>query len=624
MQTLTSKPTATHRRRRGTELQQAMAACWFAFGMVGVFSLIINVLMLTSPLYMQQVYNRVLTTGRTETLMMLTGLAAVGLLLFGALDALRTALTVRIGCWLTDRLGPVLLASGVRARLMGDAAGSQPLRDLTQVQSFISTQGLTVFFDAPWVPFFILLIWLLHPSLGMLAVASASILLGLAILNEVLTHRQTLTANLTLITATQQAEATIRNAEVVRAMGMLPALIERWRETNGKALKATQQASERGAALVGLTKFTRFFVQVAILGLSAILVLRNELTAGDMIASSILLGRALAPVEVAMSAWRNLSATRIAYGRLKARLQAFPQEPERLRLPVPEGRIELASVTYTPPGAKEPVLRGLSFAIEPGEAVAVIGPSASGKSTLCRLLVGIAAPTSGEVRLDGSELRHWHADDLGRFIGYLPQDVELFTGSVRDNIGRMGAADDDAVVDAAQLAHAHEMIKRLREGYDTQIGNEGARLSGGQRQRIGLARAVYGDPRLVVLDEPNANLDQTGEAALAAAVEELKKRGSALVIVGHRPSTLAQADKILLMKDGRVELFGPRDEVLQRLRRVAASSGKPDVVPSQRPAGTAGEPSVTQANPAGRLLRRPEPSDADEGQAKAAVDGDSA
>ncbi|UEM24581.1 type I secretion system permease/ATPase (plasmid) [Skermanella mucosa] len=575
------------RQTSGNDLKQALSACRSAFLVVALFTLIINLLMLTSPIYMMQVYNRVLTTGRIETLLLLTGLAAAALLLLGALDTLRTAVTVRIGGWLNSRLGPVLLSASVRARLQGDPAGAQPLRDLAQIQNFIATQGLTVFFDAPWTPIFIGLIWILHPTLGMVAVGSACVLLVLSVANDLMTREPNKAASAAQIIANQRAEAAIRNAEVVRAMGMLPALTERWRDVNGKSLDATRRAAECGGVLVGLTKFLRFFVQIAILGIGAFLVLRAELTPGAMIATSILLGRALAPIELAMSAWRNFASSLIAFNRLRDRLKAFPAEPQRIRLPSPAGHIKFKDVTYYPVGSKTPVLQRVSFEAEPGEVIAVIGPSGGGKSTLCRLLVGIAVPQSGEVRLDNSLLGHWNADELGRHIGFLPQDVELFAGTVRENIARMEDADDESVLEAAKLAHAHEMIQRLPDGYETQIGDGGVRLSGGQRQRIGLARAIFGDPKLIVLDEPNANLDQSGEAALAAAVSELKERAGAIVIVGHRPSTLAQADKILLLKDGRVEIFGPRDEVLQRLRKAA---GKDGTVPIHRPMAMPSDP----------------------------------
>jgi PrtD family type I secretion system ABC transporter len=476
---------------------------------------------------------------------------------------------VRISSWLSERLGPVYLENSVRTRLRGDGSGAEPLRDLSLIQAFVASPGLTVFFDAPWSPVFLVLIWLLHPLLGIVAVSSAALLLALSVANEYLTRSPTMTANLAQIAANRQAEVTIRNAEVVRAMGMLPAMIDRWRQQNGLALAASRLANERSGTLIGLTKFLRFFVQSLMLGFGAYLVLQSELSGGAMIASSILLGRALAPVEIAMTTWRNFGLARLAYRRLKARLQSLAAEPLRTRLPRPTGLLTLDRVSYTPPGARAAVLQQVSFEARPGEVVAVIGPSASGKSTLCRIIVGICEPTSGKARLDGSELGHWNSEDLGPHLGYLPQDVELFSGTVRENIARMGDGDDKAVVEAATLAHAHEMIQRLPQGYDTNIGDGGTRLSGGQRQRIGLARAAYGIPCLIVLDEPNANLDQTGEAALAAAIQELKQRGSTLLIVGHRPSTIAQADRILVLKEGKVDLFKPRDEVLKHLRVAA-------------------------------------------------------
>lgn len=590
---MSSLKSAGRRRPRVTELKKAMQACRMAFLVVALLSLLINVLMLTSPLYMQQTFDRVLSTGRLETLWMLTGIAGLALLLLGALDSLRASITVRVGCWLNEVLGPVLLASSVRSRLQGDPSGSQPLRDLTQVQSFIASQGLSVFFDAPWVPIFIALLWVLHPAMGMLATGAAVLLFSLSIANELLTRKPTTGAQNAQIVAHQHADAAIRNAEVVQAMGMLPAMIDRFQSTNGQALESVRRASERNGTLVGATKFIRFFVQIGILGLGATLVLRGELTGGGMIAGSVLLARALAPIEMAMGAWRNFTNARISYHKLEARLQTFPAEVNRTRLPAPRGEVRVTGLTFQPANSRTSVLDDVSFDVEPGEAVAVIGPSASGKSTLCRLLVGITPPTAGEVRLDGFDLRHWDLSELGPHIGYLPQDVELFAGTVRENIARMRSdGDDAAVISAAQLGHAHEMIQRLPDGYDTQIGDGGARLSGGQRQRIGLARAVYGDPRLIILDEPNANLDQAGEAALAAAVSEMKQRGAALIIVGHRPSTIASADKILMLKDGRVEIFGTRDEVLQRLRKAASAAERRTAVEPGREAAAAPAPAA--------------------------------
>jgi ATP-binding cassette, subfamily C, type I secretion system permease/ATPase len=578
--------------RRRTELSQALSDCRRAALIIGTFSVVINTLMLAPSLYMMQVYDRVITTGHMETLIFLTGIAALALIVLAALDTLRSSVMVRIGCWLNDRLGPVFLASSIRSQLRGDGCGAQPLRDLAQIQNFVASQGLTVFFDAPWIAVFVTLIWILHPLLGAISLVIAVFLLALSVINEMTTRRANVDASLAQISAMQEAETAVRNAEVVHAMGMHPAIMGRWQARNSDAMAATSRAAERGGILLGITKFSRFFAQILILGAGAHLVIHGELSAGSMIAASILLGRALAPVEVAMAAWRNFSAARISYARLAARLSDFATEVNRIQLPVPKGHLVVDDVSF---GSRERViLRHVSFEVMPGESVAVIGPSAAGKSTLCRLLVGVIAPTAGQIRLDGSEVVHWDSVQLGRYVGYVPQDVELFAGSVRENIARMGPVDEEAVVEAASLAHAHEMIQRLPDGYETQIGESGLRLSGGQRQRIGLARAVYGDPRLVVLDEPNANLDQAGESALSTAIQDLKKRGVALIIVGHRPSTLAQADKIVLLRDGRVELFGPRDVTLQKLRAAKSPSS---VVPMQKPAAMASVAAISELPP---------------------------
>lgn len=573
---------------RRNALSQALSDCHKATLIAGTLSLAINMLMLAPSLYMMQTYDRVITTGHTDTLIFLTALATVALFVLAALDSVRSSIMIRVGCWLNDRLGPVFLTSSIRAQLQGDTAGAQPLRDLAQIQNFVSSQGLTVFFDAPWVVVFVTLIWLLHPLLGAIAMGTALLLLLLSITNELMTRKENLNASQSQIQAMRQADSAIRNAEVVHAMGMHPAVIGRWQATNSDAMEATSRASERGGILLGLTKFVRFFAQIAVLGMGAHLVIQGKLTAGAMIAASILLGRALAPVELAMSAWRNFSTTRIAYARLKARLKEHGTERDRIKLPPPKGHLVVTNVSFK--SCERVILRNVSFEVMPGETVAVIGPSAAGKSTLSRLLVGVLAPTTGQVRLDGSEITHWDPVQLGGYIGYIPQDVELFAGSVRENIARMGEVDDEAVIRAAMLAHAHEMIQHLPNGYDTQIGEGCLRLSGGQRQRIALARAVYGNPRLIVLDEPNANLDQAGESALSTAIQELKKQDVASIIIGHRPSTLAQADKIILMQEGQVKLFGPRDVTLGQLRR--STNG---VVPMQKPGAVASVAALTDA-----------------------------
>jgi PrtD family type I secretion system ABC transporter len=566
--------------RKGSELDQAVADCRSYFWLVLSFSAVTNLLMLAFPIYMLQVYDRVLTTARADTLLALTVIVGGALLVMAMIDGLRTAVTLRIGGWLVDRLGPVLLASGVRARVKGHVGGSNLISDISEIRNFVSTQGLTFFCDSPWVPIFVVVIWLIHPYLGMLAAATAVLLLLISIFNDFATRPLLKRASDVNSLAMGDADATVRNAEVVSSMGMLPALIERWQFNHLSVLDFLRRAGERGGIIVALTKFLRLFAQVGVLGLGALLVIRGELTAGAMIACSILLGRALAPVEMALGAWKNFTQARIAYGRLKSHLASFPTPEQRTKLPVPTGHVSVKKLSYEINGQQ--ILKDVSFDIEPGDAVAVIGPSAAGKSTLCRFLVGLPLPSEGEVRLDDSVIQHWDPKDLGPHMGYLPQNVELFAGTVKENIGRMTVGDDLAVIVAAKLAHAHDMIQRLPDGYDTVISDGSVGLSGGQRQRIGLARAVFGNPKLIVLDEPNANLDQAGESALAAAIAELKSRGASIVMVGHRPSTLSEATKILLLRDGRVQLFGPRDEVLGVLREKTAAAAR-----QEKPAASA-------------------------------------
>ena len=558
--------------KKGSEFHQAITDCRSYFWLVFLFSIVTNLLILAFPIYMLQVYDRVLTTAHADTLLMLTVIVGGALLLMAIIDGLRSAMTLRIGGWLVDRLGPVFLASNVRAHLAGGPTTANPIADLTTIRNFVSTQGLTFFCDSPWVPVFVIIIWLIHPYLGMLAAAAAVILFLISLLNDAATRSLLKKAGDVNAFAVSDADAAVRNAEVVASMGMMTALIERWQTNHLSVLDYLRRAGERGGALVALTKFIRLFAQVGVLGLGALLVIRGELTAGAMIACSILLGRALAPVEMAMVAWKNFTQSRLAYNRLKLQLETYPTPAARTKLPPPTGHLSVRSLSFESGGHK--ILKDVSFRVEPGDAVAVIGPSAAGKSTLCRLLVGLTAPSEGEVRLDDSLIHHWDPKDLGPHIGYLPQTVELFSGTVKENIGRMTVGDDEAVIKAAGLAHAHDMIQHLPQGYDTVIGVGSVGLSSGQRQRIGLARAVYGNPKFIVLDEPNANLDQAGESALAAAIAELKSRGASIIMVGHRPSTLSEATKVLLLKEGRVQMFGPRDEVLAKLREVSAAKAE--------------------------------------------------
>jgi PrtD family type I secretion system ABC transporter len=551
---------------------------------VAVFSFFLNLLMLVSPIYMMQVFDRVLSSGSTDTLIYLTLIALVAIAVLGALETLRNKVMSRVSLWMEQRLSGSLIATAVSGTLQGLNLGAQPLRDLAQVRAFIASPGLYALFDAPWVPLFVAVIWLMHPWLGMLALGSAVALFGLALANELVTRTPSKEASLLSIRSQGEAEAITRNAEVVQSMGLWPGLLNRWTRRNERILRLQEVAGDRGGLVVGFSKFLRLAVQIAILGIGAFLVLKGELTSGGMIAGSILLGRALAPVEQAIGTWKSLLQARSSYARLSQLLQRIPERKPGMPLPAPEGHLLVDRLSFVPPGGRKAVLKQVSFELMPGEALGIVGPSAAGKSTLCRLLVGIHPATAGHVRLDSADVASWHPDDLGPHLGYLPQDVELFAGTIRDNIARMTDAPPAAVVDAAMLAGVHDMVLHLGEGYDTEIGEYGQMLSAGQRQRIGLARALFNGPRLLVLDEPNANLDQEGELALVKAIEVMKKRGSTIVIVAHRPNVLTQVDKLLVLRDGVVEMFDERDKVtaqLSGLRRVKQGDppqGPPRVV----------------------------------------------
>jgi PrtD family type I secretion system ABC transporter len=543
---------------------------------VAAVSLFLNLLALTSPLYMFQVFDRVLASGRVETLVALTVIAAFALLCLGALEVIRSHALARISLWLDRALARAVLEASVGETLAGRPIGAQAMNDLAQIRGFINSQGIFPIFDAPWTPVFVAVIWLLHPWLGMLALVSAALLFGLALANELATRAPLAGAGQAWLTGQRGYETALRNAEVVQAMGMLPALMERWQGDHERVLDCQTRASDRTGWIYGASKFVRLFVQVAILGLGAYLVLEGVLTGGGMIASSILLGRALAPVEQAIGAWKSFVAARAGHDRLRQLLQRHPGAPAAIQLPIPQGRISVDQLSFRAPDGR-PILKGVSFELPAGEVLAVVGPSASGKSTLCRLITGVWPPARGHVRLDGDEVHHWGRVDFGRHVGYLPQDVELFAGSVRDNIARMTDAPDDAVIAAAQLAGVHEMILHLPDGYATEVSAQGAVLSGGQRQRIGLARAMFGAPRVVVLDEPSASLDQVGESAMLDAIGRLKERGSTVILVVHRPRLLTHVDKVLVLSEGTGVLFGPRDRILARIMVRGADHERPAV-----------------------------------------------
>ncbi len=538
--------------------------------LIALFSAGINLLMLASPLYMIQVFDRVLSSASVETLVYLTIIIAGAFAILGMLEALRQRVFGRLGGWLEDRVGPAVIAATVSRRLRGTGPpAGQAQRDLQTLRTFFGGQGIQPLFDGPWMPFFLVIIWLLHPWIGMLATGCAIVLLILAILNEVATRRTQQRSAVASAVAHRGADAASRNADVVHALGLLPVMVRRWRNVNQNSIGEAERSGRRSSTLVGISRFVRLFAQSAVLGLGAYLVLAGEMTPGGMIAGSILLGRALAPVEQAITAWKQVIAARIGYRRLQAVLMAMPEEPKEQPLPPLRGHVGVErAVVYPPgghPGTAVPILRGISFEIEPGQVVGVIGPSAAGKTSLCRILIGAWQPLQGTVRIDGADIDHWHRSILGPQIGYLPQDVELFAGSVRSNIARLGEPDDAAVLAAAQAADIHQMILALPDGYDTDIGDGGAVLSAGQRQRVGLARSLYGDPKLLVFDEPNANLDAEGEAALVRAIAAAKARGATVILVTHRPNVVSQADKLLVLRAGQIDAYGDREEILAKL-----------------------------------------------------------
>lgn len=549
-----------------TPLNLAVKAARPAIGIAAFFSLFINILALVSPLYMLQIYDRVLSSRNVSTLVFLTLIAIFLFLVYGALEGLRTQILVRGGIRFESSVRSHIFAT-VLSGALGSRAGAevQAFRDVDTVREFLTGSGLIAFCDAPWVPVFVFACFVLHPIFGYLAIASGIIIFLLAIANELATKRAIGLANQAAISAQSNVTATMRNAEVMRAMGMMAGLQSRWSKRRDDQIAWQALASDRGGGIMAGIKFFRQVVQTLILGIGAYLAIQGEISPGAMIAASILIGRALAPIEQAVGSWKSFVSMRGAWGRVQSMFRAVGSLPERMRLPAPTGAVEFENVMVGAPGGQTAILKAVTLQIQPGQAVAVIGPSASGKSSLVRALVGVWPAATGTIRFDGSDIRHWDSEELGQYIGYLPQDVELFAGTVAENIARFRTVDEDKVIAAAKLSGVHELIQQLPDGYNTQIGEGGAVLSGGQRQRVALARAVYGRPPYIVLDEPNANLDSVGEAELLACVHRLKEFGSTIIFVTHKTNMLACADKILVLQQGMVQAFGDRDEILAKL-----------------------------------------------------------
>lgn len=517
---------------------------------------------------------------------MLTLLMLGAFLFVAALEVVRSFVLVRVGAKFDMMLNKRIYTAAFEQnlRLAGGNAG-QALNDLTNLRQFLTGNALFAFFDAPWFPIYLLVIFMFEPSLGFFALGGTVILVVLAIVNERVTREPLSQANTMSISASTMATNNLRNAEVIESMGMLPNLINRWFRTHGKFLSLQADASQKAASIAAATKFVQTALTSLVLGFGALLVLENKITGGMMIAASILVGRTLQPVQQVISVWKSWSTTRSAHERLTRLLESNPVRPTGMALPKPQGALTVEGVAAAPPGATTPIVRNVSFGIAPGDVLGVVGPSGSGKSTLARLLVGVWPTMMGKVRLDGADIYQWNKAELGPNIGYLPQDIELFSGTVSENIARFGNVDAEKVVQAAKRAGVHDMILHLPKGYDTALGDGGSGLSGGQKQRLGLARAMYNDPSLLVLDEPNSNLDEAGELALVNAIIDLRRRGKTIVLITHRPNVLGATTKLLMMNGGTVQAFGPTQQVLAAIQEanqkaLAAKHGTPPGAPA--------------------------------------------
>ncbi|MES2207750.1 MAG: type I secretion system permease/ATPase [Pseudomonadota bacterium] len=553
-----------------SEISQALLSFRRAFCTVGIFSAIINLLMLVPSLYMLQVYDRVLPSRNEMTLLMLTLMMLGAYIFVSALEFVRSFVMIRIGAQLDMKLNKrVYTAAFEHSLKKGESNAGQALQDLTQLRQFLTGNGLIAFFDAPWFPIYLLVIFMFNAWLGVFALISTIILIILAYINEKITHAPLTEANAMAIAATALANNNLRNADVIESMGMLPHFQRRWYALHTRFLQLQAEASEKAGIIGAMSKFMSLALQSLVLGIGALLAVEGTITPGMMIAGSILMGKAMAPVQVLIGVWRQYASVRSAYERLSKLLQENPIRSTNMSLPKPKGCMSVEKVFATPLGSSLPVIKGLSFAIEAGDVVGIIGPSGSGKSTLARLLVGVWPSASGSIRLDGADILQWNKEELGPYVGYLPQDIELFSGTISENIARFGEVDSEKVLLAAERAGVHQMILSLPKGYDTALGNDGAGLSGGQKQRIALARAMYGDPSLLVLDEPNSNLDDLGEQALIDAINDLRERGKTTVIITHRTSIIGITSKLLLLREGNAQRFGPTQQVLADLSKQA-------------------------------------------------------
>ena len=557
-----------------SDLEEALKLCKGAFISAAGFSLVINILQLVPTIYMLQLYDRVVPTASYSTLWFLTGIMMLLFVTMGTLEWVRSQILVRVSTRLETLLNERLFKVAYKQSLYtgGQRASSQPLDDLTALRQFMTGNGLFAFFDAPWLPIYIALMFVFHSMYGWMAVFTAILLIIVAIVQEKSTSKMLGEANNLAMAGRGLVNKNLRNAEVIESMGMLNNIQKRWLKGTNQVLVLQATASSRAGLINAVSKLIRLSSQSLILAVGAYLVVENEISSGMMIGGSVLLGRALAPIDIVIGSWKGFISARGQYSRLNEMLLQIPADPERMKLPTPEGTFQFESAVVAPPGAKSAVLKGLTLTISKGDVVGVIGPSCAGKSTFARALLGIWPCNQGKIRLDGADVFTWDRNDLGPHIGYLPQDIELFEGTISENIARFGEIDPEKVVNAAKMADVHDLILHLPEGYDTMIGVTGGNLSGGQRQRVGLARALYGEPQIVVLDEPNSNLDEVGEAALGNAIQRLKQNGATVIVITHRNNVLTNVDKLLILNDGLVSVYGPKEQVIAHLQQQQAQA----------------------------------------------------
>ena len=559
------------KKPKDSELKSSIFKLKKYFIIVGVFSFFINMLMLVPPLYMLQLYDRVLSSRSEGTLIMLTSIVVVLFITMGLLEVTRSKVLVRLGnkidAFLSTRVFDSIFALSNKQPMKSN---SQPLSDLTQIRQFMTGNGLFAFFDAPWFPIYLGVLFMFHPYFGYFAIFAALVLVAITIANEYHTKESLSKANTENRKSTVFVDANIRNAEVVHAMGMIGSIRKSWQEKHFTFLNSQTVASENAAIWTNSTKTLRMMFQSLMLGLGGYLAISGEVTPGMMIAGSIVLGRALAPLDLIVNSWKQFSGARMSYARVDALLHEFPADKENMKLPDPTGEVTLENIVVIPPNAKAPSISGLSIQIDKGEIVGVIGPSAAGKSSFARALLGLWPLANGKARLDKADISQYNREELGKFIGYLPQDIELFEGTVAQNISRFQEVDSNKVVKAAKMAGVHEMILKLPDGYDSVIN--GSTLSGGQKQRIALARALYDDPVLIVLDEPNSNLDEAGEKALLATLVSLRENGVTVILITHKQNVLLATTKLALMQDGKLQMYGNTKEVLSKLAQNAQAA----------------------------------------------------